>query len=99
MKERKKIFVTIIIVLFAIASALAGTYISKEAQDAIETVQNIVLDELDKTETQQSNIETKENKSTTVIEDLTEEDEQLLEEQEIEDEAFELQGNIAYERR
>ena len=66
-----------------------GTYISKEAQDAIEVVQNIVLDELDKTENNMQ--ETKENKSTTVIEDLTEEDELLLEEQEIEDESFELQ--------
>ena len=66
-----------------------GTYISKEAQEAIEVVQNIVLDEIDKTD---NDIEiTKENKSTTTIEDLTEQDEQALEEQEIEDEAFELQ--------
>lgn len=37
------------------------------------------------------------NQSTTEIPELSEEDEKNLEEQEVEDEAFELQGNIAYE--
>lgn len=41
--------------------------------------------------------ETEENQSTTSIPELTEEDERALEEQKVEDEAFELQGEIAYE--
>ncbi len=99
MKKRNKILVAIACIL-AVFAVLANIYISEEAGKAIETVQNIVINEIDITEEQEENAileESKENASTTEIQDLSVEEEQQLEEQEIESEAFELQGNIAYE--
>lgn len=101
MKKRNKILIFVVCILATLA-VLANIFISREAGEAIETVQNIVMNEIDITEEQEENAkkeqeEVKENASTTEIQDLSVEEEQQLEEQEIENEAFELQGNIAYE--
>ena len=93
MKKRNKILVAIACIL-AVFAVLANIYISEEAGKAIETVQNIVINEIDITEEQEENAileESKENASTTEIQDLTVEEEQQLEQQEIESESFELQ--------
>lgn len=98
MKKRNKILVAIACIL-AVFAVLANIYISEEAGKAIETVQNIVMNEIDNIEAQEENTveATEENQSTTEIPDLSIEEEQQLEEQNVESEGFELQGNIAYE--
>lgn len=93
MKKRNKILIIVACIL-AVFAVLANIYISEEAGKAIETVQNIVINEIDTIEEQEENAvkeQTKENASTTEIQDLSVEEEQQLEEQEIESESFELQ--------
>lgn len=101
--SKKKILVIILCILAPIG-ILTGIYISKDAQKSIETVENIITEEIDRIEETENNANTvqntvKENKSTTTIEDLTEKEEQALEEQETEDEAFELQRKYSIQRR
>ncbi len=98
MREKRRVLI-LLVCLLAILGVFANIYTDKKTVNKIETLENIIFKEIDnieETETIQNTTE-KENKSTTTIEDLTHEEEEALEEQEIEDEAFELQGNIAYE--
>ena len=86
---KKKIYITLACIL-AIFLVISKLYLSQETTNVIETVQNIVLDEIEK----ENRIEAdaiKENASTTEIQTLSEEEEIQLEEQETENEAFELQ--------
>lgn len=82
--KRKTIIVAIVTVVLAIAGAFFGiTYTDEDVEkisEGIETVVNVVVD----------------NQSTTEIPEGYIEDEQNLEEQEVESEAFELQGEVAY---
>ena len=82
--KRKTIIIAIVTVILAIAGTIFGiTYTDEDVEkisEGVETVVNIVVD----------------NQSTTEIPELTETDEEALEYQETESEAFELQGEIAY---
>lgn len=84
MKDRKYLITAIVTILLTIAGAFFGIKYTQDdvnkITDGVETVVNIVED----------------NKSTTEIPELTETDEETLEYQETESEAFELQGEIAY---
>lgn len=81
---KKKILIVLACIV-AIAGVLCGIYFpDSEINNTIDDIQDIIIDEI-------------ENISTTEIPELTEIDEQILEVQETEDEAFELQGEIAYE--
>ncbi|MBR6504347.1 MAG: C39 family peptidase [Clostridia bacterium] len=85
MKLNKKIIITAIVtIVMAIAGAFFGINYTdediKEISEGVETVVDIIA----------------ENKSTTEIPEAYIEDEVALEEQEVESEAFELQGEIAY---
>lgn len=82
--KRKTIIVAIVTLILAIAGAFFGvTYTEEDVEkisEGVETVVNIVVD----------------NQSTVEIPEAYIEDEENLEEQEVESEAFELQGEIAY---
>lgn len=82
--KRKTIIMAIVTVVLAIAGAFFGvTYTEediKEISEGLETVVSIIED----------------NQSTVEIPEAYIEDEENLEEQEVESEAFELQGEIAY---
>lgn len=81
---KKKILIVLACIV-AVIGVLCGIYFpNSEINNTIDDVQDIIIDEI-------------ENISTTEIPELTETDEQTLEVQETEDEAFELQGEIAYE--
>lgn len=83
---RKKILVAIACVLASLA-VLCHVYVpDHEINNTIAEVQNIVENEIKKDD----------NLSTTEIPERTIEDEENLENQEVENEAFELQGEIAY---
>lgn len=95
MKTRNKILI-ILFIMLSVFIALSKLYLNKETTEVLETVQNLVINEIE-TEESRSILEQKENASTTEIQSLSEEEEIQLEEQTVENEAFELQGNIAYE--
>lgn len=84
MNKKRIIIVAIVTTVLAIATAIFGIdYTDKDINkisDGIETITNIIEDNL----------------STTEIPELTELDEQTIEVQETESEAFEEQGEIAY---
>ena len=83
---KKKILVAIACVLASLA-VLCHVYVQDhEINNTIAAVQNIVENEIKKDD----------NLSTTEIPERTIEDEENLENQEVESEAFELQGEIAY---
>ena len=67
---------------------------NKEVTDSLKTIQNVVINEIATYEMTDKEVE---ELPTTEIVEQTEEDEKNIEEQEVEDEAFELQGEIAYE--
>lgn len=86
MKDKRKIIAAIVVIILSIAGAIWGiSYTDEDVNkivNGVETVANIIED----------------NISTTEIPELKQEDEQVLEVQEtdLENEAFEAQGNIAY---
>lgn len=84
MKNKKLIITAVVTVVLAIAGMLFGIKYTdddiKEISEGVETVVSII----------------EENQSTKEIPEAYLEDEQALEEQEVEDEGFELQGEIAY---
>lgn len=81
--KKKKIIISIVTMLLAIAGAIFGiTYTDEDVEKISEGIETVV--------------EIVENQSTTEIPELTIEDEEALEYQETEKEAFELQGEIAY---
>lgn len=81
--KKKHFIVAIVTVILAIAGAIFGiTYTDEDIKEISEGVETIV--------------EIVDNQSTTEIPELTKEDEEALEYQETEAEAFELQGEIAY---
>lgn len=84
MKNKKLIISAVVTVVLAIAGMLFGIKYTdddiKEISEGVETVVSII----------------EENQSTKEIPEAYVEDEQALEEQEVEDEGFELQGEIAY---
>lgn len=67
---------------------------NKEVTDSLKTIQNVVNNEISTYEMSEKEVD---ELPTTEIIEQTEEDEKNIEEQEVEDEAFELQGEIAYE--
>lgn len=82
--NRKTLIISIVTIVLALAGVFFGIEYSQEDVDkiseGIETVVNII----------------EENQSTKEIPEAYVEDEKALEEQEVESEAFELQGEIAY---
>lgn len=82
--NRKALIISIVTIVLALAGVFFGIEYSQEDVDkiseGIETVVNII----------------EENQSTKEIPEAYVEDEKALEEQEVESEAFELQGEIAY---
>lgn len=82
--NRKTLIISIVTIVLALAGVFFGIEYTQEDVDKIsegvETVVNII----------------EENQSTKEIPEAYVEDEQALEEQEVEDEGFELQGEIAY---
>lgn len=84
MKNKKLIISAVVTVVLAIAGMLFGIKYTdddiKEISEGVETVVSII----------------EKNQSTKEIPEAYVEDEQALEEQEVEDEGFELQGEIAY---
>ena len=84
MKNKKLIISAVVTVVLAIAGMLFGIKYTdddiKEISEGVETVVSII----------------EENQSTKEIPEAYIEDEKTLEEQETESEAFELQGEIAY---
>lgn len=90
---KKKILVVVAFVL-AIAGCFCGMYFdNQELNNSISTIQNIVNNEIEKYEMSEEEIS--ELSSTEIIEQSVEDEKN--QEQEVENEAFELQGNIAYE--
>lgn len=90
MKDKEKIF-SYILVLLTIFILFFSMYINYKQTGQIDTNKleeavQIISDEIKVI-----------NQSSTEIPELTENDEQTLEVQEVEDESFELQGDIAYE--
>ena len=103
-KETKRTLLIILACVLAVVGTLCGIYFpDNEINNTVKEVQNIVENEIEKIDENvivQDITENQENSSTeNTIEDIniTIEDEELLEEEELEDESFELQGEIAYE--
>lgn len=96
-KNKKKIILISISCILAIAGCLCGIFIQNDdLNNSINTIQNVVNNEIENIDTyEMTDNEVQELPSTEIVEQ-NEVDEQNLE-QEIEDESFELQGNIAYE--
>lgn len=98
--KKKKILIGLACVL-AVLGCLCGIhYPDSDVNNIIDETQNIVIDEIkaiDENVVVEDIIENEEESTTEVIENVTIEDEKQLEEQEVESEAFELQGDIAYE--
>lgn len=81
--------------LLAIVGCFCGMYFDdQELNNSICTIQNVVQNEIKTFEMSEEDIS---ELATTEIVEQTENDEVNIEEQEVEDEAFELQGEIAYE--
>lgn len=90
---KKKILVAVAFVL-TIVGCFCGMYFdNQELNASISTIQNIVNNEIEKYEMSEEEIS--ELSSTEIIEQSIEDEDN--QEQEVEDEGFELQGNIAYE--
>lgn len=86
--KRKMIITAIVTIVLAVSSAVLGVHYSErdvtEISNSVETVVNTVDNIVD-------------NQSTTEIPEGTEQEEKQLEVQEVENESFELQGEIAYD--
>lgn len=97
---KKKVYICLACVL-AVAGCLCGIFMSDNGiNNTIKETQNIVENEMkaiDENVIVEDITENEEESTTEIIEDVTIEDEQELEVQEVEDEGFELQGEIAYE--
>lgn len=90
---KKKILVVLAFILM-LAGCFCGMYFdNQELNNSISTIQNIVNNEIEKYEMSEEEIS--ELSSTEIIEQSVEDEKN--QEQEVENEAFELQGNIAYE--
>ena len=96
-KNKKKIILISISCILAILGCLCGIFIQNDdLNNSINTIQNVVNNEIENLDTyEMTENEVQELPSTEIIE-KNEVDEQKLE-QEVEDESFELQGDIAYE--
>lgn len=85
---KNKIILVVLACILAIAGIFCAIYLpDSKINDTIDGIQDIIIEE----------IILADNVSTTEIEDLPIEEEINLEEQEVENESFELQGEIAYE--
>lgn len=97
----KKKFLICVACILAVAGVFCGIYYPESnVNNTIKEAQNIVIDEIqsiDDNVFMEDITENEENSTTEEIVDVTIEDEQELEVQEVEDESFELQGDIAYE--
>ena len=92
---KKKILIAFAFIL-AIAGCFCGIYIQNDELDnTISTAQNIVQEEIEKETYEMTEKEIEELPTTEIIEQTEEQENEL--EQEVESEAFELQGEIAYE--
>ena len=96
-KNTKKIILIVTSCALAILGCLCGIFIQNdELNNSIDTIQNVVNNEIESIDTyEMTDNEVQELPSTEIVEQ-NEVDEQNLE-QEVEDESFELQGDIAYE--
>lgn len=96
-KNKKKIILIVTSCALAILGCLCGIFFQNDdLNNSINTIQNVVNNEIENIDTyEMTDNEVQELPSTEIVEQ-NEVDEQNLE-QEIEDESFELQGNIAYE--
>lgn len=96
-KNKKKIILIVTSCALAILGCLCGIFFQNdELNNSIDTIQNIVNNEIENIDTyEMTETDVQELPSTEIIE-KNEVDEQKLE-QEVEDENFELQGDIAYE--
>lgn len=96
-KNKKKIILIVASCILAITGCLCGIFIQNdELNNSIDTIQNVVNNEIENIDTyEMTENEVQELPSTEIFEQ-NEVNEQNLE-QEIEDESFELQGDIAYE--
>lgn len=96
-KNKKKIILILISCILAILGCLCGIFIQNdELNNSIDTIQNVVNNEIENIDTyEMTETDVQELPSTEIVEQ-NETDEQNLE-QEVEDESFELQGDIAYE--
>lgn len=96
-KNKKKIILIVTSCALAILGCLCGIFFQNdELNNSIDTIQNVINNEIENIDTyEMTDNEVQELPSTEIVEQ-NEVDEQNLE-QEIEDESFELQGNIAYE--
>lgn len=85
---KNKIILIVLAIITVVASIFCAIYLpNSEINDKLDDIQDIIIDE----------IMLADNESTTEIDDLSVEEEIELEEQDVESEAFELQGEIAYE--
>ena len=96
-KNTKKIILIVTSCALAILGCLCGIFFQNdELNNSIDTIQNVVNNEIENIDTyEMTENEVQELPSTEIVEQ-NETDEQNLE-QEVEDESFELQGDIAYE--
>lgn len=96
-KNKKKIILIITSCVLAILGCLCGIFIQNDdLNKSINTIQNVVNNEIENIDTyEMTETDVQELPSTEIVEQ-NETDEQNLE-QEVEDENFELQGDIAYE--
>lgn len=92
---KKKILIGLTCAL-AIIISLCTIFLpqNSEVTNSLKTIQNVVNNEIATYEMTEKEVE---ELPTTEIVEQTEEDEASIEEQEVEDEAFEIQGEIAYE--
>lgn len=96
---KKKILIVVACILAVISCLCMIFFDNKELNDSISTIQNVVQEEIENIEnidTYEMTTEEIDNLATTEIIEQTEEEENA-QEQEVEDESFELQGEIAYE--
>lgn len=91
---KKKILIVTAIALVVISSLCAIFFNNQDINNSISTIQNVVMNEISTYEMTDEEVE---ELPTTEIVEQTEEDEKNIEEQEVENENFELQGEIAYE--
>ena len=96
-KKRKKIILISISCVLSILGWLCGIFIQyDDLNNSINTIQNVVNNEIENIDTYEMTETDVQELPTTEIIEQNETDEQNLE-QEVEDESFELQGDIAYE--
>ena len=96
-KNKKKIILISISCILAILGCLCGIFIQNdELNNSIDTIQNVINNEIENIDTYEMTETDVQELPTTEIIEQNEVDEQNLE-QEVEDESFELQGDIAYE--